>query len=393
VERFAGVYTPIVLALALAVLFVPPLVAGGSWTVWLYRSLVLLVIACPCALVISTPVSVVAGIASAARHGVLIKGGVFLEKPGVLRAIAFDKTGTLTEGQFEVVDVIPLNEHSEEELLLRAAALETRSEHPVARAILRRAQAQGVAVTPAEDFRSLPGKGAAGRVAGRPYWLGSHRYLEERGQETPAVHERLESLSAAGRTVVVVGTEDHVCGLLAVADRIRPEAAGVLARLRSLGVDRLVMLTGDNEATARAVATELGLDDVRAELLPNEKVAAMEELVGAHEEVAMVGDGINDAPAMASSRLAIAMGAAGSDAAIETADVALMADDLSRLPWLVSHSRRTLGVIRANIAFALGVKLLVFALATLGLATLWMAIAADMGASLLVIANALRLLR
>jgi Cd2+/Zn2+-exporting ATPase len=230
-------------------------------------------------------------------------------------------------------------------------------------------------------------------VAGRPYWLGSHRYLEERGQETPAVHERLESLSATGRTVVVVGTDDHVCGLLAVADRIRPEAAGVLARLRSLGVDRLVMLTGDNEATARAVATELGLDDVRAELLPNEKVAAMEELVGAHEEVAMVGDGINDAPAMASSRLAIAMGAAGSDAAIETADVALMADDLSRLPWLVSHSRRTLGVIRANIAFALGVKLLVFALATLGLATLWMAIAADMGASLLVIANALRLLR
>ena len=391
VDRFARVYTPVVIALALAVFLIPPLMTGASWSDWLYRALVLLVIACPCALVISTPVSVVASLAAAARSGVLIKGGAFIEAPAGLRALAFDKTGTLSEGRFAVVEVVPLDGHDEAELLERAAALEARSEHPLARAVVAHAEEQGVAFEAAEGFRSLEGRGATGRVGGEPYWVGSHRYLEERGQETAEVHERLEAMSGAGRTVVVVGNDRHVCGLLGVADAVRPEAAAVVSELRRLGV-AVVMLTGDNQETARAVAEATGIEEVRAELLPEDKVAAVEELVRSYGEVAMVGDGVNDAPALARSSLGIAMGAAGSDAAIETADIALMSDDLQRLPWLIRHSRRTLRAIRQNIAFALGVKAAVFALAVAGIATLWLAIAADMGASLLVIGNGLRLL-
>ena len=393
VDRFARVYTPAVIALALAVFLLPPLLTGAAWSEWLYRALVLLVIACPCALVISTPVSVVASLAGAARAGVLIKGGAFIETPARLRALAFDKTGTLTEGRFAVVEVVPLDGHDEEALLARAAALEVRSEHPLARAIVADAEARGVAFSPAEGFQALEGRGATGSIDGKAYWVGSHRYLEERGQETPEIHRRLEAISGAGRTVVVVGNDDHVCGLLGVADAVRSEAAAAVAELRRLGIEHLVLLTGDNAPTAAAVAAEIGIEEVRAELLPQDKVAAIEELVGRYGSVGMVGDGINDAPALASSSLGIAMGAAGSDAAIETADVALMADDLRRLPWLVRHSRRTLRTIRQNIAFALGVKVVVFALAVAGIATLWLAIAADMGASLLVIGNGLRLLR
>ncbi len=393
VERFARLYTPAVMVLALLVAVVPPLAFALSWESWFYRALVLLVIACPCALVISTPVSIVAALAAAARAGVLIKGGTYVEAPARLRAIAFDKTGTLTRGEPSVVEVVPLGEHDEAELLARAAALEARSEHPLAAAILRHAAEQGVEVRPAADVQSLPGKGVAGRFAGELFWLGSHRYLEERGQETPEVHRQLEAMSSAGRTVVVVGNEEHVCGLIAVSDRLRPQASETLAELRRLGIERLIMLTGDNEGTARAIADELDLDEVHAELLPADKVEAVERLVAGGAPVAMVGDGVNDAPAMGRASLAIAMGSAGSDAAIESADIALMSDDLRKLPWLIRHSRRTLRVIRQNIFFALGVKLVVFALATAGQATLWMAIAADMGASLLVIANGLRLLR
>ena len=393
VDRFARVYTPAVIALALAVFVLPPLVLGGGWTAWLYRALVLLGIACPCALVISTPVSVVASLAAAARAGVLIKGGAFVETPARLSALAFDKTGTLTEGRFRVVEVVPLDGHDEAALLARAAALEARSEHPLARAIVASAEERGVAFSPAEGFRAVEGRGATGRIGGKAYWVGSHRYLAERDQETPEIHRRLEAISGAGRTVVVVGNDDHVCGLLGVADAVRPEAAETVRELRRLGVEHLVLLTGDNAPTAAAVAAEVGIEELRAELLPEDKVAAIEELVARYGAVAMVGDGINDAPALARSSLGIAMGAAGSDAAIETADVALMADDLTRLPWLVRHSRRTLRTIRTNIAFALGVKAAVFALALAGAATLWLAIAADMGASLLVIANGLRLLR
>lgn len=393
VDRFAAIYTPCVFAAALAVALLPPLVAGASWSEWGYRALVLLVIGCPCALVVSTPVAIVAGLAAAARHGVLIKGGAFLEAPATLRAFAFDKTGTLTHGRPRVLAVVPLSGHDEHELLERLAALEARSEHPLAAAIRDYAAAKGISAPPAEDFRAFEGKGAAGRVGGRAFWVGSHRYLEERGQETPEVHSRLEAMSQAGQTAVVVGNESHVCGLVAVADGVRTDARAALEDLRRLGIETIVMLTGDNRGTAEAIARETGVSEVRAELLPDEKVAAIQELVERYGTVAMVGDGINDAPALARATLGIAMGGAGSDAAIETADVALLSDDLSRLPWLVRHSRQTRTVIRQNIGFALSVKALFVALTFLGAASLWAAIAADMGAALLVVANALRLLR
>jgi Cd2+/Zn2+-exporting ATPase len=393
VEKFARIYTPVVLGIAAAVLVIPPLVFGGDWGEWLYRALVLLVIACPCALVISTPVSIVAALTAAARHGVLVKGGLFIELPARLRAVALDKTGTLTWGRPAVVEVFPLAGHDERELLERAGALEARSEHPLARAILAYAKDRGIAIQPAEDFKILQGKGATGRFGEREYWLGSHRYLEERGQETPEIHARLEGMSQAGRTAVVVGTGDHVCGLIAVADAVREESRGAVQALREAGIETVVMLTGDNRGTAEAIGKETGIDEVRAELLPAEKVAAIDQLVERYGQVAMIGDGVNDAPAMAKATISVAMGAAGSDAAIETADVALMSDDLSRLPWLIHHSRRTLRVIRQNIGFSLAVKAVFVVLTFTGHASLWAAIAADMGASLLVIFNGLRLLQ
>ncbi len=393
VEKFARIYTPTVLALALLALVVPPLLLGGDWREWLYRSLVFLVIGCPCALVISTPVSIVAALAAAARNGVLVKGGLYLELSARLRAIAVDKTGTLTEGRPAVAAVIPLSGHSEAELVERAAALEARSEHPLAKAIVAFATERGIRPRPADDFQSSQGKGASGQVNGRPYWLGSHRYLEERGEETPEVHRMLEEMAHGGRTVVVVGNGKHVCGFLALADAVRPAARGVLDELRRLGIEHVAMLTGDNKGTAQVIAEATGVDLVYAELLPADKVAVVERLVADYGTVAMVGDGVNDAPAMARATLGIAMGAAGSDAAVEAADIALMSDDLSKLPWLIRHARRTLSVIRQNIAFSLLVKALFVLLTLFGHASLWSAIAADMGASLLVIFNALRLLR
>jgi len=283
--------------------------------------------------------------------------------------------------------------HEERELLERVAALESRSDHPLARAIVAYATRQQVASLPADRVRILQGKGATGSFDGEECWLGSHRYLEERGQETPDVHQRLAAMSNAGRTAVVVGTAEHVCGLIAIADTVRPEAKVAIAALRALGIEHVIMLTGDNRGTAEAVARETGVDEVRSELLPQDKVDAVDELVKRYGAVAMVGDGVNDAPAMARATLAVAMGAAGSDTAIETADVALMSDDLAQLPWLIGHARRTLAIVRQNIGFALAVKAVFVVLALLGQASLWAAIAADMGASLLVIANGLRLLQ
>ena len=392
VERFARVYTPIVMGLAAAVLLVPPLLLGGLWSDWLYRALVLLVIACPCALVISTPVSIVAALAAAARNGVLIKGGVHVEAPAHLQAIAIDKTGTLTRGEPTLVDVMPMNQHDDNELLQRVAALESHSNHPLARAIIAAAHERGVDIPQAVDFEVIQGKGATGRINGKQYWLGSHRYLEERNQETPAVHQQLEAMQQAGRTVVVIGNDRHVCGFVTLADDLRPRTAESLQALRELGIAPLVMLTGDNHGTAQAIADAAGIDEVLAELLPEDKVAAVDSLTARYGRVAMVGEGVNDAPALARATLGIAMGAAGSDAAIETADIALMSDDLSKLPWLVRHSRRTLAIIRQNITFALTVKAAFVILMFAGFASLWAAIAADMGASLLVIFNGLRLL-
>ncbi len=393
VDRFARVYTPVVMALAVAVALLPPLAFGGAWDAWFYRALVLLVIACPCALVISTPVSVVAGLAGAAHNGVLVKGGMYLELPARLKALAFDKTGTLTEGRPSVVQVVPLNSRSDRELLRVAGALESQSDHPLARAILAHVQGQGVAFTAAQDFRIVQGKGAEATVDGQRVWLGSHLFLEEKGLETPEVHAQLESLSQEGRSVVALGSDRELFGFIALADAMRPETPGVVQGLYQAGIGKLVMLTGDNLGTAQAVARQAGVKDLRAELLPEDKVKAIDELVAAHGQVAMVGDGVNDAPAMARASLGIAMGAMGSDAAIETADIALMTDDLSRLPWLIQHSRRAMRIIRQNIAFALSVKAVFVVLTLMGHASLWAAIAADMGASLLVIFNGLRLLR
>lgn len=392
VEKFARYYTPAVMAVALMILVIPPLTIGGAWSDWLYRALVLLVIACPCALVISTPVSIVAGLAAAARQGILIKGGVYLEAPASLKAIAFDKTGTLTAGRPQVVDVVPLSGHDVREVIERAAALELQSEHPIARAVLDYATEQGITPATVKDFQIIQGKGARAKFDGREFWLGSHRYLEERGQETPEIHQRLETMAGAGRTVVVVGNEEHVCGLIALADEVRPATRETLGELRELGIEHLIVLTGDNRPTAEAVAAKVGVDEVMAELLPEDKVTAVETLVAKYERVSMVGDGVNDAPAMARASIGIAMGSAGTDAAIETADIALMADDLTRLPWLIRHSRRTLGIIRQNIAFSLAVKLVFVLLTFAGISSMWGAIAADTGASLLVVLNGLRLL-
>ncbi|EGF27970.1 heavy metal translocating P-type ATPase [Rhodopirellula baltica WH47] len=392
VEKFAAVYTPVVMAVALLMLLIPTLLLGQPWSVWIYRSLVLLVIACPCALVISTPVSVVASLAAAARNGVLVKGGVFIELPGKLVAIAMDKTGTLTKGAPEVIDVVPMNDHDEEELLTRAGALELNSNHPLARAIVDETKKRGMTIPPAKSFETIQGKGATGVIDGKTFWLGSHRYLEQRGQETLEVRQQLEAMQEAGRTVVVIGNDEHVCGFITLADAIRDETREAIKTLHQVGIKRIVMLTGDNEGTAKAIGKESGIDEVHAELLPEDKVAEVEELVSRYEHVAMIGDGVNDAPALARASLGLAMGAAGSDAAIETADIALMSDDLSKLPWLIGHSRRTLSIIRQNIWFSLAIKALFVVLTLMGMASLWAAIAADMGASLLVIANGLRLL-
>ncbi len=393
VETFARRYTPSVMMLAVAVMLLPPLLAGASWSHWFYQGLVLLVIACPCALVISTPVSFVAALTSAAHQGVLVKGAGYLEVASKLRAIALDKTGTLTIGRPEVKEIVALSGHTDNEVLEIAASIEARSQHPLAEAIVRHAESLGLKPKPAEDFQAISGKGATAKLDGQPVWIGSHRAFEQRGEETPELHERMEELAARGHSVVVIAAHEHVCGLIALGDTIRPNAKDALAALHRAGIERLVMLTGDNPGVAKKVASEVGLDDVRAELLPEDKIAAIEELVASHGIVGMIGDGVNDAPAMARASLGIAMGAAGTDAALETADIALMSDDLSRVAWLIGHSHRTLRIIRQNVTASLGVKAVFVVLTILGHANLWTAIAADTGVSLAVVFNALRLLR
>ena len=392
VEKFARIYTPIVMLLALAVFIIPPLFLHGIWQDWFYRALVLLVIACPCALVISTPVSIVAALASAARQGILIKGGVYIEAPVQLNAIAFDKTGTLTCGKPFVTGVYPLNGHSQKELLSRAAALESRSNHPLAKAILEHTINRGITIASADEITVLPGKGVTGLFNGTDFWLGSRRYLLERSEEIVEISNKAIALEKTGQTVIAVGNDRHVCGLIAVSDQPRPDIKSILYSLKQSGIKHLVMLTGDNQITAENIAQQLGMDEFHAELLPADKVDIISQMIEKYDHVAMIGDGVNDAPALARANLGIAMGVMGSDAAIETADIALMSDDLSRLPWLINHSRRTLAIIRQNIVFALTVKAAFAVLAFTGFATLWEAIAADIGASLLVISNGLRLL-
>ncbi|MDD9718605.1 cation-translocating P-type ATPase [Dinoroseobacter sp. PD6] len=392
VAKFARIYTPIVMALAIAIALLPPLIFGGAWDYWFYNALVLLVIACPCALVISTPVSIVAALAASARAGVLIKGGAYVEAPGKTTALAMDKTGTITMGEPEVAAVHPLGKASAQDLMTLAAGLEARSSHPLARAILARAEADGINVSAAQDTRTVPGRGLEGRTDGRSIWLGSDRFAEEKGFGDAIPKDLRDRIEGAGSTLVAVGDDTGVTGILELRDRIRPDAKGIVAQLHAQGVKTIVMLTGDNERTARAVAAEVGIDEVRAELLPEDKVTAIEELVETHDMVAMIGDGVNDAPAMARAHYAIAMGAVGSDAAIETADIALMTDDLGKVPWLIGHSRRTMSIIHQNIGISLATKGVFVVATAFGVASMWGAIAADVGVSLLVVANALRLL-
>ena len=391
VDQFARRYTPLVVVLAIAFGVVPTLAFGEPFQPWFYKALVLLVIACPCALVISTPVTVVSGLAAAARHGLVVKGGIYLERARELRVIAVDKTGTITEGRPVLTDVIPLAELSRDEVLSRAASLEATSTHPLARAVVGGFSGM---LPHASDVTAVEGKGIEGRVGSEQIAIGSHRFAHDRGVCTPRVEEALAALERAGKSVMVVwraGSMLQVIGVIGVADTVRPTSVEAVRRLHALGV-RVVMLTGDNPTTAQAVAEEVGIDEVAAELLPEDKLARIAAL-REHASVGMVGDGINDAPALARASIGFAMGAAGSDTALETADVALMGDDLRGVPALIALSRRTASTLRYNIGLAIALKVVFFALALFGVATLWMAVFADMGASLLVTANGLRLLR
>jgi len=399
VDTFARYYTPAVFVVALLVWLVPPLLFGGAWGVWTYRALVLLVIACPCALVIATPVSIVSGLTALARRGVLIKGGAHLEALGKLRALALDKTGTITEGRPRVTQVLPLGDKSEANVLRMAAAIDSHSEHPLAKAVVEAAQQRGVEFSRATNYQARTGKGAEGEVDGHPFFVGNHRFAHELGVCSEAIERILSGIEAQAQSVVVVGHRPHggcageVLGILAVGDTVRPGAADAIRALHAAGVRKVVMLSGDNQRTADAIAKQVGIDEAHGDLLPEDKVGRVRALLAEHGHVGMIGDGVNDAPAMAAATVGIAMGAAGTDAAIETADVALMQDDLGKVAEAIRLGGRALRVIQANIVFALTVKAVFLALAFTGHTSLWLAILADTGATLVVIVNALRLLK
>ena len=392
VDAFARVYTPAVFAVAIAMAIVPPIAWGLPWLDAVYRALVLLVIACPCALVISTPVTIVSGLASAARHGILVKGGVYLEEGRKLAVLALDKTGTLTHGKPAQTDFEALVDTPADELRSFAASLAARSDHPVSRAIARAAAEAGIPVRDVEGFSAIPGRGVQGVLDGHDCLLGNHRLITERGLSTSALDTRLTALERQGKTVVLLAAEGRVLALFAVADTVKESSRAAIADLHALGV-KTVMLTGDNPHTAESIATQVGLDETRGNLLPTDKLAAIESMLGPSGKVGMVGDGINDAPALARADIGFAMGAAGTDTAIETADVALMDDDLRKIPHFIRLSRSTASILTQNIILALGIKAIFVVLAFAGQATMWMAVFADMGASLLVVFNGMRLLR
>jgi len=391
IDRFAAWYTPAVIVLAILVLAVPVLAAAQPFDVWLYRALVLLVVACPCALVISTPVSVVSALAGAASHGVLVKGGVHLERLSGVRVVAFDKTGTLTTGTFSVDAVIPLAAVSPADLTRLAACVEAQSEHPIAAAIVARALADGAVLAIPEHVRALPGLGVEGVVDGAAVVCGTPRLFGERGWLTPALETTAAGVTERGLSPVLVARDGIAIGVLGLRDRPKADAAAVVAALRRHDGTRVAMITGDHDAPAGAMAAELGVDIVRSQQLPQDKVTAVQSLRREFGPVAMVGDGVNDAPALAASDVGIAMGVMGSAAALEAADIALMTDDLSKLPYALRLSRATLANIRANVAISIVLKAAFLALAIFGVATLWMAVLADTGASALVVANAVRL--
>lgn len=393
VDRFASFYTPIVFLLALAIAIVPPLAMGLPWMVWIYKALVLLVIACPCALVVSTPVTVVSGLAAAAKAGILIKGGVYLEEGRKLKSLALDKTGTITLGKPTVTDIIALV-GSEQEGLRLAATLASRSDHPVSTAVNRfwKTQTYSSALEEITDFEAITGRGVKGRIDGQWYYLGNHRLVEERGICNAATEAALNKLEADGKTAIVICSEAAPIAVIGVADTVRETSRQAIAELHALGV-RTVMLTGDNDVTAKAIAKSVGIDDARGSLLPEDKLSVINDELAKFGTVGMVGDGINDAPALAKASIGFAMGAAGTDTALETADVALMDDDLGKIAQFIRLSSKAARILKQNIVIALSIKAVFFVLAFMGMATLWMAVFADMGASLIVVFNGLRLLR
>ena len=392
VDQFARIYTPVVFVLALLVAVLPPLLTGADWLDWVYKALVLLVIACPCALVISTPVTIVSGLAAAARKGILVKGGVHLEQGRKLRWLALDKTGTLTHGKPVQTDLVVLNGYDETHVRSLAASLAQRSDHPVSRALFEAAQHDGVALREVSHFEALPGRGTQGVIDGKLYHLGNHRLIHEQGRCSDALEARLSALEEQGKSVILLTDEQQVHGLFAVADSLKDSSREAIAELHTLGIQTL-MLTGDNAHTARAMAVQAGITEARGDLLPEDKRQAIEQLIGQGGLVGMVGDGINDAPALARADIGFAMGAAGTGTAIETADVALMDDDLRKLPRFVRLSRDTHSLLVQNIVLALGIKAVFLALTLSGNGSMWMAVFADVGASLLVVGNGLRLLR
>lgn len=392
IDRFSRIYTPAVVLFSVGVAIVPPLLAGGQWFDWLYRALVLLVVACPCALVISTPVTIVSGLAVAARRGILIKGGVYLENGRKITHLALDKTGTITCGKPVQTDFLALADGAYETSRSAAASLAHRSDHPVSQAIARTAAEQSVALYEVENFEALPGRGVRGSIDGRRYQLGNQRLLAELGFGSPALEGTLDQLERQGKTAVILSDEHRVLALFGVADTLRETSKTAIDELHALGVKTL-MLTGDNPHTAQAIAHQVGIDKARGSLLPTDKLDAIEALIDGQHTIGMVGDGINDAPALARADIGFAMAAAGTDTAIETADVAIMDDDLRKIPAFIRLSRQTVAVLAQNITLALGIKAVFLVVTLMGHATMWMAVFADMGVSLLVVLNGLRLLR
>ncbi|SFE99555.1 Cd2+/Zn2+-exporting ATPase [Alteribacillus iranensis] len=396
VDRFAAYYTPLVIIVAFLVAIIPPLFFEAAWSTWVYQGLAVLVVGCPCALVISTPVSVVTAIGTAARNGVLIKGGAFLEEAGAIKAIAFDKTGTLTKGEPSVTDIV-ISDGNRETNLAIAAALEKNSQHPLASAIVRKAREENVSYEGADiqDFQSITGKGVTGRIDEEVYYIGSpglFQYIQASWWDEEQEQD-VQSRQQEGNTVILLGTKETLLGIFSIADEVRDTSARMIKDLHQLGINDTIMLTGDNEATAEAIGRKVGVTSIQANLMPEDKVTFMKKLTARHKKAAMVGDGVNDAPALASSTVGIAMGGAGTDTALETADIALMGDDLAKLPFTIHLSRRALTIIKQNITFSLAIKALALLLVIPGWLTLWIAIFADMGATLLVTLNGLRLLK
>lgn len=398
VDKFAKYYTPIIMIIAALVAIVPPLFFDGSWETWIYQGLAVLVVGCPCALVISTPISIVSAIGNAAKKGVLVKGGVYLEEMGALKAIAFDKTGTLTKGVPAVTDYNVLNKQiNEKELLSIITALEYRSQHPLASAIMKKAEEENITYSDVqvEDFSSITGKGIKGIVNGATYYIGSPKLFKEllTNDFDKDLEQNVTTLQNQGKTAMIIGTAKEILAVIAVADEVRESSKEIIQKLHQLGIKKTIMLTGDNKGTANAIGGQVGVSDIEAELMPQDKLDFIKQLRSEYGHVAMVGDGVNDAPALAASTVGIAMGGAGTDTALETADVALMGDDLRKLPFTIKLSRKTLNIIKANIAFAIAIKFIALLLVIPGWLTLWIAILSDMGATLLVALNGLRLMR